>query len=1032
MMAAAASSTDRKVAGLADGPEMQLVAVASSAGSGRDGGPASFTGPEVPRDAICRPVTPAPSPSKSVEMGRCKWECGPARPVSELFRTNAQAAWECHPCYCGHRALKSACRTEDDKKALAQLNKEDPEGYKAKVRACAIHTPGRATREQTKARAALAVRQVTVIRQVVNVMAKAGVKFVDEAGYTRRFKKHGVTEEELSEQFRAKVADDSVHRVPDGNGGWLIPVPKYPTLEVGHGREFERNVGSVDRMITTDQEAAEALRDVSSVGTGASALAGPVFGDMGQALRPMGMVGASNLPSLGEAAREPPRAAVFGELAPHSDPVRAPEGEELQKPTPKKRPGVRKALANSYGVVLARRKEGLEIVDRVKEDHGKATNSLPGRIQRATKGKAGGPTRDMAPKMAEHKFLVDAVAAEGKEVGKWVLDDSEVKLQSLREKAARLAELHGELGELLDRWQENHSQDRDVREAFKKKEAREKVRRSSVYSDTVPKRVLSWLDDKGFWNTEPPRTFGRVSVHSPGTDEVSTWEPRVFLARDTEAGAGQQVHQAVDSLGRERLDRETRELMSLVDEMPKMEGKGESIVRPYGPGTDTYTDARWVPAKWREAGVLPTELSGCGAPWLLAERAASWRTDFYHTPLPGVGQFWQQRLGSRLVLLWPVNSVTELGAECQNAWYWLFDEIPTVTFKEHASVNVAVARLDAGDGLWVPFGWQVATLSLQQGRVVGGAAAYGSAVVMPFLCKGLAEQCASMALVAGHLKAQVDISIQDKCEPWPRVGRDLEDWLNRIVSNLRPGEQKSLKVGDAMSERAEKVRMGQRQLTKRISDALHPPVSQQATAGSVADVEDVTLLAEETADMDVNVGWVETEVPTAEMDATVRGILGPDVEADPKAEDARGGPEVEPRGAVGGDETRAREEEGPGAAAGVAEGDGGTPARGRGSTGRVRRTTRCRTTDADAAESGTGRGTGRGRGRGRSARKDRRAAQLVGRGGVAVADQKLVKGRLGRTARGDRAGRRRRASGPVAKRRRTGAEARAPAAQAAS
>lgn len=44
------------------------------------------------------------------EMRSCSFECGPPRPVSELVRANAHAAWMCKPCENAKVALESAVR----------------------------------------------------------------------------------------------------------------------------------------------------------------------------------------------------------------------------------------------------------------------------------------------------------------------------------------------------------------------------------------------------------------------------------------------------------------------------------------------------------------------------------------------------------------------------------------------------------------------------------------------------------------------------------------------------------------------------------------------------------------------------------------------------------------------------------------------------------------------------------------------------------------------------------------------------------
>ena len=88
----------------------------------------------------------ASAPEASEKMTYCWFDCGPAAPIGSFTQSNDRAARKCHPCYNAERAIRSAARAKHapkgQKAALDKLIKEDPELWKAKVRAVRLDPNG--------------------------------------------------------------------------------------------------------------------------------------------------------------------------------------------------------------------------------------------------------------------------------------------------------------------------------------------------------------------------------------------------------------------------------------------------------------------------------------------------------------------------------------------------------------------------------------------------------------------------------------------------------------------------------------------------------------------------------------------------------------------------------------------------------------------------------------------------------------------------------------------------------------------------
>ena len=72
------------------------------------------------------PALDEASGSSRQPLGQCQFDCGPPRPLSEMYRANWKALPMCRPCYNAKRALVSAAAKDPQARlALNKLQSQD-------------------------------------------------------------------------------------------------------------------------------------------------------------------------------------------------------------------------------------------------------------------------------------------------------------------------------------------------------------------------------------------------------------------------------------------------------------------------------------------------------------------------------------------------------------------------------------------------------------------------------------------------------------------------------------------------------------------------------------------------------------------------------------------------------------------------------------------------------------------------------------------------------------------------------------------
>ena len=189
------------------------------------------------------------------------------------------------------------------------------------------------------------------------------------------------------------------------------------------------------------------------------------------------------------------------------------------------------------------------------------------------------------------------------------------------------------------------------------------------------------------------------------------------------------------------------------------------------------------------------------------------------------------------------------------SWYRLFQVLGPVTLANFADKHFSVAVLRPGGLLWIPFGWQAASLS--EMPAVGVASAEEQTVitlVLPILSSAMAATCDIFGDVENHLRTAVGEEMSAaaaRCvrSGWDCVGRGLLGWMKDVIRTAAAPGQPRLRpvIQDDDQASAVQARKLKRTVSEAADAALLEPAAKRAdvrTGGSQPDA-----LAEELSDL---------------------------------------------------------------------------------------------------------------------------------------------------------------------------------------
>ena len=179
--------------------------------------------------------------------------------------TTGQAVPACHPCHAARRAVLAACTDKRSKDATAALQKNDPEGWKAKVRLVRVD-PDSGPVDYAQRRAAIH----TLVQQLTQ---KSGIEHSCEIVWLQKAKFIGrmirdemMTMEAATEKWERMLADPSVEKMQQPGEEVRLPVQEDPRTKVYRAREMSSSVASSSG-IRSAAETQQALNQMAMVGT---------------------------------------------------------------------------------------------------------------------------------------------------------------------------------------------------------------------------------------------------------------------------------------------------------------------------------------------------------------------------------------------------------------------------------------------------------------------------------------------------------------------------------------------------------------------------------------------------------------------------------------------------------------------------------------------------------------------------------------------------------------------------------------------
>ncbi len=136
--------------------------------------------------------------------------------------------------------------------------------------------------------------------------------------------------------------------------------------------------------------------------------------------------------------------------------------------------------------------------------------------------------------------------------------------------------------------------------------------------------------------------------------------------------------------------------------------------------------------------------------------------------------------GSLFVAVWSAKSLMDVGVDLANGVLFLEGESAN-HFDEFTAENVQHFRLRPGQCAWIPAGWQVFSITSQDGG-------RNTAILQPYLSSGLLSRLPDAVLRAVLLwnmdwaKAQIDKAVT--C--WSEIGPGYVSWLKTLLPDEAP------------------------------------------------------------------------------------------------------------------------------------------------------------------------------------------------------------------------------------------------------
>ena len=706
-----------------------------------------------------------------------------------MFRSNSRARPVCHPCHAAKRAIAAAVSNNAAAKAsLKQLMAEDPDGYRAKVRACRVE-PGAASVDYAQRRATIST-SVKSLTQRVGIETFSEFVWLQKSQFVARLAADGWALDAAAAKWDSMSRDPAVEKMQLPGEELRLAVQDNPRTRVYRGRDLSVSVSGATPIDST-AAADEALASMAGVGTGVGSLTSPLMGSFGAVCRPGAAAASGQVLPMVEMAAPPtemvlPASTFAGPVPAVRDDPRclkrrvSDSADEVG--------GLRKrvksaALGGVTGQLLQYRRDGLADGKTLVELYGNKANNMAKRAEQAYQKIKVEMPDDEASVVKKYNEAVARARVVLQSVKDWTLTEAPEKLREMGILSDNLKNLSDQLAVAIERCQEKHNEAR--KEVAKKNAAAAKIRgRATMLYKSCPDNLIRYLYDQGALvptasasaeGAEDSAADGLKSTfkcQSAESDHFDTQSPVLFSLKADGSASGHPPCGLIDAIGESVFMAAAQGCRKVAVATGTCSCKR---LEPQGEPQDTIERMNWVPEQLTSSNRTPENLRGMGSPSCVSMLCGTCFCGDDGWPMVGVGQFLCMGQGQATVCLWPADKILQRGASLAKQWQFLYRDMQAKQFAEWADASMLFGRVQPGEVLWIPYGWYGAVV----GRITEKDVC--SFMVQPVVTAPMTKDCSAWPVVSNLLLSRLEEKLAGNNPLYTTWAGRAVEWLRKTA-----------------------------------------------------------------------------------------------------------------------------------------------------------------------------------------------------------------------------------------------------------
>ena len=644
----------------------------------------------------------------------------------------------------------------------------------------------------------------------IGIRESGGLKWLNKEEWVDHYPRQPRAEAEA--EFDRRVANPQITNLKLPGDEVRCAVVKPPETDMFRERVYRKEVQG-NQQIESQLQADEAMRQLATVGVGAASAHSGMFGGMDHVFRP----GVATGSDVGQRLTfQGLQAAPTGHVVPpaqweglvpkHKRQLSGQVSEPLDDPPqPAKKPRARaKAqLRGVTGQLLEVREQGLGIATSMKKTFIKFTVNASKKLQKMAEKGQHVLSEESQRACEDYDAMVERATKLESEIGQWTMANGEQKLAELKQLAWELASLKGELDTVCQQLKDNRAAQRSNATRTRVDELKERTKHTAIYKGCGADHLVSYFYKLGLLTGgSTSGQIGRMIEAKhwptilPEEDDVPA-DKAAYFPPEKGKGVGQRIRSIFEAINETRVAKSERECLQALSKGG--EGRAAKRMEPRGQPEDTLELGQWVPQRWQDAKMMPEALRSFGAPTLLVAKSGEARVGQEDWPFLGVGQFMICVRGAKLMLTWPVQSLLDKGCAVSEQENFLFKDMGFKDFCTWADGHAHYVTMTEGSAVWIPYGWNVASLT-RAGLSVGHAAL----VVQPYITRQLTASCESWFAVASDLVLLQDAMMKEDskkkslCEAalqWLQAS--AKDYETKAGQAMRPAGPAAISDGPA-------------------------------------------------------------------------------------------------------------------------------------------------------------------------------------------------------------------------------------------